>query len=115
MGKILNILVYSILSVLFFIILANIKALNNAYGLWVELYSNVPYFFQCSLIVFGGFLSTKIFTKLGAYYVEFDNETLEKKQQKGVSVLRTSVLFSMLFFILMNAYLNSLNFFLIQL
>lgn len=110
MEKILNILVYSILSILFFIILASKKSFDNAYGVWLELYRDLPYFFQCSLIVFGGFLSTKIFTKLGAYYVEFDNDTLEKKQQKGVSVLRTSVLFSMLFFVLSNSNFNSLNF-----
>lgn len=110
MEKILNILVYSILSILFFIILESIKSLDNAYGIWLELYRDVPYFFQCSLIVFGGFLSTKIFTKLGAYYVEFDNDTLEKKQQKGVSVLRSSVLLSVLFFVLNSSNLNSLIF-----
>ncbi|KAA1160198.1 hypothetical protein EU508_10630 [Pseudoalteromonas fuliginea] len=98
--KIISIIFYSTFTLVFYNLLYSFGAFKELYSSWSESYLALPLIIRNILIVMCGFTISHLFKSVGAYYVEFDSTHLIKKQQKGISVLRVTVLVTIVMWII---------------
>lgn len=91
-NKLISIIFYSTFTLAFYDLLYSFESFKELYSSWSEFYLALPSIIRNILIVMCGCTISHFFKSVGAYYVEFDFNHLIKKQQKGISVLRVSVL-----------------------
>jgi len=91
-NKLISIIFYSTFTLAFYDLLYSSESFKELYSSWSEFYLALPSIIRNILIVMCGCTISHFFKSVGAYYVEFDFNYLIKKQQKGISILRVSVL-----------------------
>lgn len=96
--RILDTLLYSILAFVFYSILREVTFIDTNYASWVKTYGSLNSYLQNILITFGGAVSIVIFKKMGSYAVSFNVDAFVRKQQGGLSVIRTSILLAIILF-----------------
>lgn len=100
-NKLISIIFYSTFTLAFYDLLYSFESFKELYSSWSEFYLALPSIIRNILIVMCGCTISHFFKSVGAYYVEFDFNHLIKKQQKGISVLRVSVLATIVMWLIM--------------
>ena len=100
-NKLISIIFYSTFTLAFYDLLYSFESFKELYSSWSEFYLALPSIIRNILIVMCGCTISHFFKSVGAYYVEFDFTHLIKKQQKGISVLRVSVLVTIVMWLIM--------------